>query len=333
MWLSIAKPGASSVTFLVFLVSLSSCGREAAVQQQQINGHNDASTGGTAWGNSCCGADTTPAAAATKDDVVELSEIELKLLQSFDEGLLRGLVRPDAQLDTPLFLTYFAGFSGFITGKDGMGTTKLGELVTFEPPSAVLPVARSKIRFNFSAKCLIQKYGTRDDLIDTQEAGLKIALKAGVAYRPRTHLARISETGSFQASTPIEDHVAWVWWPSGLGAFRLASAIIAAGPVGSFSAADRILVYLQPLLIEFTDTTDFGSSGVRSLADLVWWRIGNYVGVSAGQDPRAVLLLIDSLVFRYQTVEVQVKSADAENGLLLDVRCYQLPVSPPREGD
>lgn len=54
--------------------------------------------------------------------------------------------------------------------------------------------------------------------------------------------------------------------------------------------------------------------------------MGPFVGVSSGRKPARILLLVETLRFRYDTIEVEVVTIGDDRSVELMVRAYEPPL-------
>jgi hypothetical protein len=71
---------------------------------------------------------------------------------------------------------------------------------------------------------------------------------------------------------------------------------------------DPLVISPSGLAIRVESNLPLSELDEESIVELMWWRLGEYVGVSSGLDPRAVLLLLPGTRFTFGKGQFQVRS-------------------------
>ncbi len=252
-----------------------------------------------------------------------LSAAEQRILE-FRASIGLGLESfvPELELEHPELLAYCAipwasiGFSPRETDRE--------DDPTYRVRLEIQGFAGMLDAIEIDTLCSVKQFGSRENRLRLQLDQLRESRRDGTHYIPATYAGRATAEWDGLSDPRRYDRVAWYWWPSALGTVPLSLLETNHGQVGVFSSDQRIVQYRESLVVDILHQSDFGVSGERSFADLCWWRIGEYVGVSSGRQPGLVLWITDGLVFRYETIEVSVLSAKVSEPISVRIRTYVL---------
>lgn len=271
---------------------------------------------------SACRGDCS-ASATSSGTGLAVSAAEQRILR-FRASIGMGLESfvPELELEHPELLAYCAipwasiGLSPRETDREGDPTNRVRlEIYGF---------ARMLDAIEIDTLCSVKQFGSRESRLRRQLDSLRESRRDGTHYFPATYAGRATAEWDGLSDPSRDDRVAWYWWPSALGSVPLSLLETNRDQVGIFTSDQRIVQYRESLIVDILDESDFGVSGERSFADLCWWRIGEYVGVSSGRQPGLVLWITDGSVFRYETIEVAVHSSPASEPIAVRIRTYVL---------
>ena len=175
---------------------------------------------------------------------------------------------------------------------------------------------------------MIRKDGSRDAIVRIQHELWTRTVSAGTTYRPPTYISRMTELEDDQNSltSKIPERTAWYAWLNPNDAFPL----IYLG--GDWPPSSGIKVYSEDYLLLRDDSLTVSiSSGTQikdldsqSIVNLMWWRVGDYIGVTTALDPRNVLLLLPGTHFSFGRCRFQVTRVD-EDSSTVELSASQQP--------
>lgn len=216
-------------------------------------------------------------------------------------------------LDRPLFLTTIVLSHGRVSG-NGV-TNERGEVVMVQGVSG-RPRPGYSDGITLDGEAIRTRYGG-ESLSSQQQEMLADAIAKNNIYKPLTFVSRLTnnDEGGDPATNRCPERIAWYAWVHPDMAYpltALAHGSVEANDIKVFSTADWLVAHpeSQGASVRMTASSSLGRQEVMHLGELVWWRVGRYIGIAPGMDPRTVLLLLPGTKFTYRELMVNVKTVN-----------------------
>lgn len=176
-----------------------------------------------------------------------------------------------------------------------------------------MPGYANKLELDHVAQMV--NHGSRDRRLEIHRKRWSEALDAEGPYRPVAYVSRIDEL-PFDPTDESRKQTVWQvsFLPSIEVALRdLSSSAYHTKPLGT---EEWLITHKEPLEVAIKPSEALNALDPFDIVDLMWWKVGNYVGVSANIDPRSALLLLPGTAFTYRTTRFKVSGLDSVAGKL-----------------
>lgn len=212
------------------------------------------------------------------------------------------------EMDAPVFVYAGAYARTLLQGTPGKGY--LGRTAVTLVGSMDNPFPGYPTGIDYSGEAWIGQEGSRDVRLRINVDHWRESVPDGGVYRPTAYVYRLSSSEADEKphSAKNPDRVAWYVWVHRHLAIPLTH--VGAGSTHAMGirvfSGDMMLIHPDGVEVDIGVSDDVNddwrsveSDLCSTVVDLMWWRMGKYLGVSAGTDPRYILMLLPGTQFTY----------------------------------